>query len=248
MAFEAAFQDRFGTAPPEDLNTGHRLTIIAAELDLATERIVNYLVDDYEVPINAVFFRYFEDEGRRYLARTWLIDHDRMADAAVTARSRAKEPWNGRDWYVSFGEYSDGRSWDDAMRYGFVSAGGGEWYSNTIRKLPIGARVFTHIPRLGYVGVGEVIGQAAPFDEILIDVDGEQRQLSELALSGTYLHSEGEEWVVPVRWIACRPRTAAFWKPGMFANQNSAARLRNRFTLDSLAQEFGVEDLPDPAR
>src|SRR6266581_4198736 len=49
-AFEAAFQERFDAPPPEELNAGHRLTIIAAEVDAGTERIVEYLVDEYGVP------------------------------------------------------------------------------------------------------------------------------------------------------------------------------------------------------
>jgi hypothetical protein len=78
--FEAAFQQRFDTPPPEELNTGHRLTIIASAVDVATERIVEYLAEGYAVPVNVVFFRYFEDEGHRYLARTWLIDQDRAPE------------------------------------------------------------------------------------------------------------------------------------------------------------------------
>ncbi len=48
---------------------------------------------------------------------------------------------------------------------------------------------------------------------------------------GDYTHPGGDEWIVPVRWCSHRPRDKAFWKTGMFANQNSAAKLRNRFTL-----------------
>jgi hypothetical protein len=149
-AFEAAFQQRFDAPPPEELTTGHRLTIIASAVDVATERIVEYLVDEYKVPVNVVFFRYFEDQGHRYLERTWLIDQDRAPEPTGGSTSKAKEPWNGRDWYVSFGEFPDGRRWEDAVKYGFVSAGGGEWYSRSIRKLPTRARIFTHIPQAGY--------------------------------------------------------------------------------------------------
>jgi hypothetical protein len=56
-AFEAAFQQRFDAPPPEELNTGHRLTIIASAVDVATERIVEYLVNEYKVAVNVVFFR-----------------------------------------------------------------------------------------------------------------------------------------------------------------------------------------------
>lgn len=59
---------------------------------------------------------------------------------------------------------------------------------------------------------------------------------------GNYVYDSGDEWVVPVRWIKHRPREKAFWKTGMFANQNSATKLRNRFTLDQLTAEFGLDD------
>src|SRR5581483_4308188 len=128
-------------------------------------RIVEYLAE-YAVPVNVLFFRYFEDGDRRYLARTLLLDHEQAAVApAASTANKTKEPWNGIDWYVSFGEYPDGRSWVDAMRYGFVSAGGGDWYSRTLRNLPVDARVFACIPGTGYVGVGRVTGPAAPYQE-----------------------------------------------------------------------------------
>jgi len=47
---------------------------------------------------------------------------------------------------------------------------------------------------------------------------------------------------VPVEWIITRPRELAIQKKGLFANQNSACKLRNRFTLNTLYTEFGLED------
>lgn len=49
------------------------------------------------------------------------------------------------------------------------------------------------------------------------------------------------EYVVPVRWIACRPKSDAYWEKGMFANQNSACKLRQEFTLERLAKHFGLD-------
>ena len=56
------------------------------------------------------------------------------------------------------------------------------------------------------------------------------------------MYASGDEWVVPVRWLNHRPRERAFRKTGMFSNQNSATKLRNRFTLDQLTAEFGLDD------
>lgn len=137
--------------------------MVAGDLDPATERIISYLAG-VNVPINVVFFRYFNDDGRAHLARTWLLDENlSTAKGAVKRRAGSKEVWNEQDWYVSFGEEPTGRSWDDARRYGFVSAGGAEWFSKTLKKLPIGARVFACIPKTGYVGIGTVAGTADRF-------------------------------------------------------------------------------------
>ncbi|MGA5469908.1 hypothetical protein ACPCUK_13985 [Streptomyces arboris] len=166
-----------------------------------------------------------------------------------------REPWNGTDWYVSFGAEPGSRSWDDARRYGFVSAGGGDWFSRTLRALPVGARVFTHIPKTGYVGVGTVSGEALPFEDAALVVDGESRRMTDLPLEGNYRpHSgtaaDGEdredredrrEWVVPIDWEKAVPRTGALWRPGFFANQNSACKLRARFTIDEVSRHFGID-------
>ncbi len=248
VQFEAAFADRFGTNPPDELNSAHKLTVIASDVDPATERIVTYLNGGFGVPVNVVFFRYFSDEGREYLARTWLLDEAAVqAGGGKERRGGSREPWNGHDWYVSFGEEPQGRNWDDARKYGFVSAGGGAWFSRTLRSLPVGARVFAHIPQVGYVGAGTATGEAARFDDAVVMVDGRQQKLPELLQADRYHHTAADdedtaEYVVPVAWIGTRPREQAVWQKGMFANQNSACKLRNRFTLDTLYSEFGIDD------
>jgi Endonuclease NucS C-terminal domain len=157
--FTDAFEQLFGDRPPDDISgANHRLIVVAGKLDGATERIVNYL-SGYDVPINAVLFQYFEDGENKYLARTWVREDD--APTAIRA-AKNRPAWNGLDWYVSFGEDSGRRNWEDARTYGFVSAGGGLWYTRTLRALPVGARIWTYIPGTGYVGVGEVVGQATP--------------------------------------------------------------------------------------
>lgn len=249
---DEAFALRFGGSPPEALNSTHSLTVLASEIDAATERIVGYLASGFQVPVNVLFFRYFEDEGRSYLARTWLIDDAEATAPSAGSKGRAKqEPWSGTDWYVSFGDEPGGRSWDDALRYGFVSAGSGEWFSRTIRSLPLGARVFTHIPRTGYVGVGTVSGEPQPFEDAVLTVDGARRRMADLPLVGAYrvagegAPGEGEdrrEWIVPVTWGHAVPRESAFWRTGFFANQNSACKLRARFTIDEVSRHFGVVD------
>ena len=245
--FDQAFEARFGVNPPETLNDSHQLTVIASDMDAATERIVTYLAQ-YGVPINVLFFTYYEDAGHKYIARTWMIDEAQAKTRKASSGSAKKETWNGHDWYVNYGEYPGGRMWADAQKYGFVAAGGAPWYSRTLRQLPVDARVFVYIPKTGYVGVGTVTGSAAPFKDAQLDIDGEPTSLKDLDFTGTYVHDEDskgedyEEWVVPVSWIKTVGQQKAFSTPGLFANQNSACKLRNQFTIDEVTQYFGLAD------
>ncbi len=102
------------------------------------------------------------------------------------------------------------------------------------------------IPKVGYVGVGHVLTEATRFDEAHVRVDEQERKLAELPLEGSYVHQppldtdETAEYVVPVEWVATLAKKDAVWQPGMFANQNSACKLRNKFTLDHLTNHLGL--------
>ncbi|MDX6742458.1 hypothetical protein [Actinocorallia sp. A-T 12471] len=129
---------------------------------------MNYLAGSYSAPVSILFFRYFEDDGRRCLARSWLVSETKAARPAAK-RHGTREEWNGQDWYVSFGEESE-------------------------------------------------------------------------PLNGSYRHANGApEYAVPVRWTRALPREKAIRAPGLFANQNSACRLRNSFTIETLTKEFELD-------
>src|SRR6185312_15462606 len=105
----------------------HQIVIVAATLDASTERIVNYL-SDKGIPINVLFFQVFQATDGKLLSRTWLIDPIQTEGKAAPA-GVPKGEWNG-EYYFAFG-HDRSRNWDDAVKYGFVSAGGGAWYSRT---------------------------------------------------------------------------------------------------------------------
>jgi hypothetical protein len=95
--------------------------------------------------------------------------------------------------------------------------------------------VWAYIPKVGYVGVGASTGPAAPFEDS--KVNGAQ------GLAGSYVHDNGEaEWILPVEWLKTVPQESAFREKGLFANQNSAVRLRSSFTLQRLEEHFQVND------
>ncbi|WP_254862270.1 endonuclease NucS domain-containing protein [Halovivax gelatinilyticus] len=246
-AFESAFGERFNSARPEDesgvpedVNQRHTVTIVSSELDAATERIIQYLSEEYSVPINAVRFNYYEDNNREYIGRTWLIDPKETSE-----QPGKKESWNGRDYYVSFGE-SPQRSWEDARKYGFISGGQGEWYSRTLGQLSPGDRVFVHAPSEGYVGVGEVTREKTPVKEFTVDEDGERSILKEDLdadrIDENMEDPEQREYLVGVDWTDTRPISEAYWETGMYANQNTVTKLRNQFTLNRLYDVFDVSE------
>lgn len=104
----------------DDLNSSHQIVIVAAELDASTERIVGYLSSS-DIPINVVFFRVFEDNNQRYLSRAWMIDPFETSEIVTVPQDGGS--WNG-EFYVSFGHGNE-RIWEEAVKYGFISAGGG---------------------------------------------------------------------------------------------------------------------------
>jgi hypothetical protein len=242
--FDEAQQEAFGEVP-ESLNGSHHLVIVASELDSSTERILDYL-NDFEVPINVVFFRYLKDDGHEYLARSWLIDPEQVE----TRTAKKKRPWNGRDFYVAFGEGEhDSRVWEDALEFGFISGGGKKWYSQSLFALQPGHQVFVHIPGRGYVGVGRVVESAQPVDAFLAKThQGEVPLLEAPGLRASNMgHNLNDpdrvdrcEYAVRVEWIKTHPRTEAFWEPGFFANQNTAAKFRDTKTLKRLEEHFGL--------
>ena len=250
---EVAFAERFGADPPEKLNQSHNLIVVASELDPATERIIGYLADTFGVPINAVFFRYFADSGNEYLTRSWLIDPQQAElKSSKSAAKKSVEPWNGRDFYVSFGDGSDegegvNRSWEDARQYGFISGGRGKWYSQTLNLLFPGARVFANIPQYGYVGVGVVKDTVKPVTEFTVGKNGSEIPILSAKLRaakmGEYAADpEMREYLVRVEWLKTVPKSEGYWEKGMFAVQHTACRLRNRFTIDRLVAHFGLTE------
>jgi hypothetical protein len=178
---DEAFKRHFGVDLGEDaLNGSHQIILVAAELDHSTERIIGYL-NARDIAINAIFFQVFQHGDEKLLSRAWLIDPgETQANVVSTARARGeKEPWNG-EYYVSFGPTSS-RSWNDARNYGYISAGGGSWYSQTLKMLSPGDRVWVRIPGVGYVGVGRVTETMQPIGELTVrTADGDKPALQML--------------------------------------------------------------------
>ena len=245
--FSEAFKERFGAPLDEEqLNNSHQLVIVASQLDVSTERIVQYLSKS-KIPINVLFFQVFRDGDAQYLSRSWMIDpaETQINQANVSkGEGSEREPWNG-EYYVSYGGWK-ARSWEDARKYGFISAGGGAWYSRTLELLEPGARIWVRIPQTGYVGVARVTGLAAELDSFEVETPTGKKPVLDVLQYAEDLKIEARdpdkaERFVPVDWLETVPEDQAVNEIGFFGNQNTVCRptvAKWRHTVDVLKKRF----------
>ncbi len=244
--FETIFQNKFGDYQPEEFFSSHDMLIVCSELDYNSERIINYLSENYSVPINVVFFQFFKDIDDEFLSRSWLIDPKKIDDNIDKIKKyRNQEQWNGKDFVVNIGFCSDGTSsWEDCYKYGFISAGGGKWYSNSLKNLHVGARVFAMIPKQGYVGVGYVEDTVKSIKDFKIEYNGSKITVDNLPTKCDRFIREKDnekncEYFVKINWL--NKLDKPFWISGLRANQNSAFKLKNKFTIEKLVEVFNIE-------
>jgi hypothetical protein len=244
------FKTRFGQVLDEDLlNQSHQVVIVSAQLDASSERIVSYL-NERDVPINVLCFQVFMNGPEQLLSRAWLLDPLQIQVNAAPAEKGATEPWNG-EFYVSYGA-PERRSWAEAVKYGFVSGGGGAWYSRTLQLLNPGDRVWVNVPPKGYVGVGVVTGPPEPVTEFkLMTPDGLQPALSVLKEANYHQEHaadpERSEWFVPVKWLKTVSVDHAVKEVGFFGNQNTVCKpttAKWRHTVNRLRELFDIPEGP----
>jgi len=246
QSLDDAFRQRFGHEIVEDdLNKNHQVVVVASYLDESTERIVNYL-RERGIHVNVLFFQVFTNGSEQFLSRAWLVDP--VAQVATATSGGENAQWNG-EFYVSFGD-SDTRSWEDAREFGFISGGGGAWYSRTLQALSLNDRIWVKVPGIGFVGVGRVTGSRQPAREFKVKtLEGESPILA-VAKRGHYLREsqddlERSEYFVPVRWLQTVTLNEAIHEIGMFGNQNTVCQPTTpawQTTVDRLKVKFPKYD------
>jgi hypothetical protein len=244
----AAFRARFDQPLDEDtLNQTHQIIIVAASLDASSERIVGYL-NDRDIAINVLCFQVFALGDQQLISRSWLLDpaHTQVSAAASPTKDREKEPWIG-EFYASFGQGHE-RHWEDAVRYGFLSAGGGAWYSNTLNLLNPGDRVWVKAPGYGFVGVGIVKARSQIITDFMVDTPEGERPALDVLTSAAYHRQflgdpDRSEWFVPIDWVKTVPIEKAVSEAGLFGNQNTVCKPTTpkwRKTVDRLKERWGI--------
>ncbi|MGN6093535.1 MAG: hypothetical protein ACTHOL_14375, partial [Luteibacter jiangsuensis] len=161
---------------------------------------------------------------------------------------RERVPWNG-EFYANYGNEA-ARSWEDARKYGFISAGGGHWFTRTLNLLTSGSRVWVNRPGVGYLGVGIVTGDPTTALDFSVDTEHGRRRYIDLETVNKVIRSHADnpetmEMFVPVKWLATVPEAQAVREPGLFGNQNSIAKPTAAswpHTIGRLMIAFGLAD------
>lgn len=240
-----AFKERFKFSIEEsEINSSHQIVVVSSSIDPSTERMINYLSDS-NIPINVAFFKVFKIVDKKILSRAWLLDPFETTEIATTRGEDG--PWNG-EYYFSFGESST-RSWQDAVKYGFVCAGGGLWYSRTLNILSENDRIWVNIPKTGYVGVGIVKAPAQLANDSIFQVNGKNIPFYSLDLHGDYHvqnkdDEEKSEYIVRVEWIKTIKIDDAVSEYGFFGNQNTVCKPTTskwNFTIERLKAIWKIE-------
>ena len=143
------------------------------------------------------------------------------------------------------------RTWEDAVKYGSVSGGGGKWYSQSLNALEPGHRVFVNVPKRGFVGVGSVLDTVVPVKDFRVEVGGQSVPILEAPLDAPAMGENAtdpntSEYVDPRKWLKTVPVSEVVsGTVGMFANQNMACRLqgeKGEFTIARVSELFGLDD------
>lgn len=245
LSFNQAFKNKYNMeVDEENINNSHQMIIAASGMDSSTERIIKYLSES-NIPINVTIFKTFKDNGDLFLSRAWLIQPLEVENN-VMSRTEAV-PWNS-EFYVSFGEFNS-RSWEDAVKYGFISAGGGVWYSQTLNYLNPGDRVWVNIPKTGYVGVGIVQNTVDRADRVFFEINGKSKTIYELPHNGSYQEKsknddDNAEYIVKIKWIKTVSKDNSFKEVGLFGNQNSVCKPKTKrwvHTIERLKESWDIK-------
>lgn len=137
-------------------------------------------------------------------------------------------------------EYGDGRSWEDARKFGFVSASSGT--NNLLTNLNVGDYVFCHIAGIGFVGVGICTSQAKPASEFCVSANGIQTPI--LSCKWEDIDAKNNlpdnELFIGIQWYHTIPLEDGYWEKGMKSVPMVAYTLTDSTTHDKVLSHFGI--------
>ena len=138
-------------------------------------------------------------------------------------------------------EYGSGRSWEDARKYGFVSAEGDG--STLLDNIKVGDIIFCHIAGKGFVGIGICTSQGVPANNFVVKENGIDKNILDCAWvdeSAKMTLNPLKEYFLGVHWIRTVPAEDGYWEKGMKSVPMVAYTMNDGTTHNKVLQHFCV--------
>lgn len=138
-----------------------------------------------------------------------------------------------------------GRSWPDALKYGFLSANiGGS--GRSLYNVQVGDTVFCYIAGNGFVGIGECLATAVSMKKFKVDVNG----ISTPVTLAPWISEEAKakldrnkEIFIGVKWKKfVNDPAEGYWEKGMTSVPLVAYTLTDKTTYKKIKEHFGYKD------
>lgn len=147
----------------------------------------------------------------------------------------------GREFTVG---YSD-RSWQDALKYGFLSANlGGS--GKSIYNVQVGDTIYCHIAGNGFVGIGECTSTAVPMKNFTVMVNGTPTPVADASWESEEAKRNldpNKEVFIGVAWKSyVTDVNDAYWEKGMKTVPLVAYMLNDKTTHQKVRDHFGYTD------
>ncbi|CAN5780178.1 hypothetical protein BH23CYA1_BH23CYA1_19620 [soil metagenome] len=117
-----------------------------------------------------------------------------------------------QNWFVNVGEHRKHLRWEDCVRYGCISAGGGPQFAKALQRLKPGDTVYAYINGSGYVGGGKVLKEAIPIHKFTTEPRNTpllKRDLVTSEINNQPNNPDFTDWVARVEWFKTFDREQA---------------------------------------
>lgn len=255
---EQILLNHIGWSAPNEGGFADDVKIVLFSEDFSRELTTSILwLNDRQIDITCFRVGAYRLDSKLLLEFQQIIPLKEAEEYQIRVRNKHREeesvrrvqvPWNG-EYYANYGDLTH-RSWDDARKFGFISAGGRPWFSRTLNLLAPGKRVWVNSPGIGYLGVGVVKGPPVRANDFEVATPDGPRKYFDVGNVSEVMRAASSdplraEYFVPVEWIVAVPTEKAVKEHGLFGNQNSAAKPKSPdwpATIERLKQAFGVVD------
>lgn len=142
-------------------------------------------------------------------------------------------------------EYNN-RNWDDAKRFGFLSANTGG-SGKTLYNIAEGDRIFCHAAGKGFLGVGICTKAAQPVNNFLVMFNGIERMLKDINIIDKSIlekRTDGTiELCIGVNWLkTVELETEGYWEKGLISVPLVAYLLDDENTHKKVMNYFNIEE------